>query len=83
MYIVSHHYVFPNVYFLLQKLILPALFKPNTKIKGNNLLLVLHQLQKALPPVLQEVVVPVPLQVRGLRSHHLGVAVASAHSSAL
>ena len=79
MYIVSHHYVFPNVYFLLQKLI----FKPNTKIKGSNLLLVLHQLQKALPPVVQEVVVPVPLQVRGLRSHHLGVAVASAHSLAL
>ena len=42
-----------------------------------------YLLQKALPPVQRDTLaVPAPLQVRGHRNHHLGVGVASAHSSA-
>ena len=40
-------------------------------------------LRKAIPPVQPDTVaVPAPLQVRGHRNHHLGVGVASVHSSA-
>ena len=46
-------------------------------------MLVLHSPQEALLFVQQDTVaVAVPLQVRGLRRHHLGVGVASAHFSA-
>ena len=46
-------------------------------------MIVLHLPWKALPTVQQDtVVVLAPLQLRGLRSYHLGVGVASAHSSA-
>ena len=57
--------------------LLPALLKPS------NLMLVQCKNQKALPPVDQyTVAVPASLQVRNLRSHHLGVGVASAHCPA-
>ena len=50
-------------------------------------LLLLHQQspQKSLPLAQEDAVqmtVPAPLQVRKLKSHRLGVGVASAHSSA-
>ena len=64
--------------------LLPVLLKPNcnSKVKVHNLLLVLYQVQKALPPLQQDTAaIPIP-QVRDLRRYHLGVGVASAHSSA-
>ena len=58
-------------------MLLSALMEP--QVNEANLMVVLHQLQIALPPVHQDtVVVPTPFQVRDLRKHNLGVGVAGA-----
>ena len=57
---------------------LPAQLKPDLKITRGKLML-----QKAvLQAQYNTVTIPTPLQVKGLRSHHLGVDVANARSLA-
>ena len=59
--------------------LLPAQLKPDLKITIGNLML--QKTKLPLQVQYNTVTMPATLQVRGLRSHHLGVDVASAHSS--
>ena len=78
------HLMFYILYNYLQLIrLLWGVLKSSLKLKEDNLSLVPWQVQKALLLVQQDTTaVTAPLQVKDLRSHHLGVGVASAHSSA-